>query len=186
METTKTIARVNDVQIQMIDNGQKLIPIKPICEALGISHQKQYEKLKSDEILSSTVTLRVTVGADEKEREMLCIPFMYVFGWLFTINPKNVKPEASEAVAKYRMECYQALFKHFTDQSDFLQQKQNALEKQIEEVERIRFDFKNTKMKLDEARQILNQIKETTFEQWQLNNSQLKLDFPSYHENDNE
>lgn len=74
METTKTIARVNDVQIQMIDNGQKLIPIKPICEALGISHQKQYEKLKSDEILSSTVTLRVTVGADEKEREMLCIP----------------------------------------------------------------------------------------------------------------
>lgn len=174
----KTIARVNDVSIVMIDNSEQMVPIRPICQALGIDDEDQRRKINSDEILSSTAALRAAVGADKKERQMICIPFKFVFGWLFTINPKNVKPEAQEAVSKYRLQCYNALFKHFTDQSEFLMQKQNALEKQIEEVDRIRFDFKNTKMKLDEARQILNQIKEMTFEQWQINNSQLKIDFP--------
>lgn len=178
METTKTIAKVNDVSIVMIDNGSKLVPLKPICDALGISWSSQYAKIQNDEFLNSVVVLSETTGQDKKEYLMACIPFMYVFGWLFTINPKNVAPEAQEAVSKYRLECYKVLFKHFTDQSDFLQQKQEALEKQIEEVERIRFDFKNAKAKLDEARQMLNQIKEMTFEQWQSNNSQLKLDFP--------
>lgn len=179
METTKTVARINNVSILMVENGQKLVPIKPICEALGIAYQGQIDKLKNDEILGSTIMPSMTVGADKKEREMVCIPFMFVFGWLFTINPKNVKPEAQEAVTKYRLECYTALFKHFTDQSEFLEQKQSALEKQIEEVERIRADFKNTKQKLDEARRVLNQVKEMTFETWQANNRQLKIEFPT-------
>lgn len=174
----KTIARVNDVSIVMIDNNEQMVPIRPICQALGIDEKSQFDKIKSDEILSSTVVLSTAVGTDKKERQMTCIPFKFVFGWLFTINPKNVKQEAQEAVSKYRLQCYNALFKHFTDQSEFLMQKQNALEQQIEEVDRIRFDFKNTKMKLDEARQVLNQIKEMTFEQWQINNSQLKIVFP--------
>jgi hypothetical protein len=178
METVKTIARVNDVSIVMIDNNEQMVPIRPICQALGIDEDVQWRKIMNDEILSSVATLSVATGADEKRYKMSCIPFKFVFGWLFTINPKNVKPEAQEAVSKYRLQCYNVLFKHFTDQSEFLMQKQNALEKQIEEVDRIRFDFKNTKMKLDEARQILNQIKEMTFEQWQINKSQLKIDFP--------
>jgi hypothetical protein len=70
---------------------------------------------------------------------------MYVFGWLFTINPQNVKEEAKEKVLKYKLECYTALFNHFSDQSEFLEQKQAALEKQLEEVERIRADFGNQK-----------------------------------------
>jgi len=36
METIKTIAKINDVEIQIINNGDKMMPIKPICEALGI------------------------------------------------------------------------------------------------------------------------------------------------------
>lgn len=175
---TKTVAKVNDVNNLLIDNGEKLVPIRPNCDALGIAHQRQIEKIKSDEILGSTVTLRMTFAADKNEREMTCIPYMYVFGWLFTINPKNVKPEAKEAVIKYRLECYKALFQPFTDQSEFLEQKQHALEKQVEEVERIRSDFKNTKSKLDEARKVLNQVKEWTLEDWQSNNRQLKIEFP--------
>lgn len=36
------------------------------------------------------------VAADGKQREMLCLPIRYVFGWLFTINPANVNEEARE------------------------------------------------------------------------------------------
>ena len=44
---------------------------------------------------------------------MLCLPVRYIFGWLFTINPANVKPEAQEAVRVYRRSCYDALYQHF-------------------------------------------------------------------------
>ena len=58
-EKTTKVARINQVDILIIGKTEKRVAIKPICEALGVSHQKQIERLKSDPILSSTVTLRV-------------------------------------------------------------------------------------------------------------------------------
>jgi hypothetical protein len=176
---TKTVARIKDVSIMLIDDAEKLVPIKPICQALEVNYSSQLEKIKSDEILGSTVPLRGIVAADGKEREMACIPFKLVFGWLFTINPKNVKSEAKEQIIKYRLECYNALFNYFTDQGEFLEQKQKALEKQLEEVERIRNDYSDQKKLLNDARKTLNDIKELTFEEWQMNKRQLSLDFPN-------
>ena len=109
---TKFITRINNVDIVSTSNEQ-MVPIRPICEALGIAYQPQYQKIQEDEDLAPTVTLSITVGADGKDREMVCLPVEFIFGWLFTINPKNVKPEAKEAVRKYRMECYRALYNHF-------------------------------------------------------------------------
>ena len=43
---TKTIARINDVNIVVVNNEEQLIPIKPICEALGVNYTTQIEKLK--------------------------------------------------------------------------------------------------------------------------------------------
>ncbi len=176
---TKTVARIKDVSIMLIDDAEKLVPIKPICQALEVNYSSQLEKIKSDEILGSTVPLRGIVAADGKEREMACIPFKLVFGWLFTINPKNVKAEAKEQIIKYRLECYNALFNYFTDQGEFLEQKQKALEKQLEEVERIRNDYSDQKKLLNDARKTLNDIKELTFEEWQMNKRQLSIDFPN-------
>lgn len=90
---TKIITRVNNVDI-VATSDEQLVPIRPICDALGIDYKVQWQKLKDDEDLSSTMVLSTTVGADRKEREMCCLPIRYIFGWLFTINPKNVKPEA--------------------------------------------------------------------------------------------
>lgn len=53
-------------------------------------------------------------GADGKQYEMCCLPVEFIFGWIFTVNPKNVKPEAQEAVRQYRMQCYRVLYRHFT------------------------------------------------------------------------
>jgi hypothetical protein len=174
---TKTVAKVNEVNIMLIDGVEKQVPIKPICEAIGIDHKRQVDKIKADGILGSVGGLTPSTGSDGKQYEMFCIPYMYVFGWLFTINPQNVKEEAKEKVLKYKLECYTALFNHFSDQSEFLEQKQAALEKQLEEVERIRADFGNQKKLLDDARKELNKVKEMTFEQWQIDKKQLKLNF---------
>lgn len=109
------ITKINGVDIITFDSqGETYVPIKPICDALGISLERQREKIQSDDILSTTAALRGAVAADGKEREMLCLPLRYVYGWLFTINPKNVAPAAREAVTRYRRECYDVLYHHFT------------------------------------------------------------------------
>lgn len=113
------ITKINGADIVTVDrDGETFVPIKPICQALGINYTTQLEKLQNDETLStSVVPLRGTTGADGKAYGMVCIPVKYVFGWLFTINPKNVAPEAREAVKAYRNTCYDILYEHFVGQA---------------------------------------------------------------------
>ena len=174
---TKTVAKINNENILLLDGAEKFVPIRPICQAMGIDHKRQMDNIKGDDILSPVGGLKPTKGADGKEYDMFCLPYMYIFGWLFTINPKNVKAESRENVLRYKQDCYTALFNHYTDQSEFLEHKQKALEQQLEEVERIRTDYSQTKKELDDARKTLNQVKEMTFEQWQINKQQLEIQF---------
>jgi hypothetical protein len=187
METiTTTIAQINDVNIIMIENDEQLIPIKPICELLRIADASQRTKIENDDILGSVGMLSISTGSDGKEYEMFCIPFMYVFGWLFTINSKNVKPEAKEYVIKYKIECYKTLYRYFTDTAKFLKQKQTALEDQMDKVDQVRADFKNTRAILDKEKRILDKIKSVTYEEWTANNRQLTFDFEEQNNSEKE
>lgn len=175
---TKTVAKVNHVSIQLIsDNKEKLVPIKPICEALGIDEDAQRRKLQEDDFLNSTTVLSTVVAADGKNREMVCLPFEFIFGWLFTINPKNVKEEAREAVSKYRIECYRALYKHFSSQAEFLSEKQSLLDQQLEYVEMVKNEFSSAKARLSEAQKKLSEARSLTYEDWENNNRQLGIEF---------
>jgi len=175
--TTTTLARVNKVNILLIENGDKYVPVKPICDALGIAHQAQIEKIKNDEILSSVVTLRVTTGADKKQYEMVCIPYRFVFGWLFSINPKNVAPEARESVLKYKLECYNVLYNHFTAHAEFYEYKQAIVHQKNEELKRIRTEFNTAKARLDDAKKDFDEAMDMNFEHWQAEKRQLKIQF---------
>ncbi len=176
---TKIVARINDVSVTLIDGTEKLVPTKPICELLGVDSKSQIVKIQNNEILGSVGVLSPSLGSDGKKYEMFCIPYKFIFGWLFTINPQNVKSDARERVLKYKMECYTALFNHFSDHVQFLEQKQNALEKQLEELKRIRSDYSDQKKLLANAKKTLNDIKEMTFEEWQINKRQLSINFPN-------
>lgn len=79
METT-VITRVNNVDIVATSDEQKMVPIRPICEALGIDDKAQRDRIKRDEILKTTEVTITLVAADGKEREMTCIPLEFVFG----------------------------------------------------------------------------------------------------------
>lgn len=112
----RVISKINGIDIVTVEkDGEIFVPIKPICEAIGINYTTQVEKLQKHHILSgSTVPLRGIVAADGKGREMLCLPLRFVYGWLFTISPANVAESVRESVVKYQMECYNALYDHFT------------------------------------------------------------------------
>lgn len=72
---TKFIANVNGVDL--VATKEQLVPIKPICEALGVDAKAQRNRIERDEILSSTRVIITSVAADGKEREMCCIPLEF-------------------------------------------------------------------------------------------------------------
>jgi hypothetical protein len=87
---TNFITRVNGVDIVVANDAEKMVPIKPICDALGIDANGQKQRIERDEILSSTACMIHAVAADGKEREMCAIPFRFIFGWLFSVDVSKV------------------------------------------------------------------------------------------------
>lgn len=174
---TNFITRVNNVDIVATNNAEKLVPIKPICEALGIDAKVQRNKIQEHPILNSIGVLSTLVAADGKQREMLCLPLEYVFGWLFTINPSNVSKEACESVLSYQLECYRALYEYFTEPQTFLKQKQALMEEKVNDYQSRQRDFKNAQKLMNEAKAELNQVMKFTIEDWRANNRQLNLPF---------
>jgi len=172
---TRTVAVINQSKILVIQDGQKLVPIKPICEALGVDAKAQRSKIQEDEILSSVGVLSTSTGSDGKQYEMFCIPFKYVFGWLFTINPANVKEEAKATVIEYREACYNALYQSFTDMSDFLTEKQQSVASLLEDQRTAKDNFSQAKKRLAEADKSLDAAVGMSFDVWMANNRQMKL-----------
>lgn len=108
------ISKINGVDIVTVEqDGEVYVPIKPICTALGIDDKAQRDKLNSDEFFVSTGGIITSVAEDGKSREMYSLPLRYVYGWLATINPGKVAPDAKEAVMNYRRKCYDVLYEHF-------------------------------------------------------------------------
>lgn len=150
MKTTEiAVAKVNNVDITIIQNGEKRVAIKPICEALGISHKVQIDRLKEDPLLSSTVLLSRTVGADGKSREMVSIPLRFVFGWLFRIDSRNVAEGARAAVEDYQLQCYNALYNFFTRHEEFLEYRQQLIDEKLAIYDARRADFRAAKTQVD-------------------------------------
>lgn len=175
--TELTVAKVNNVDITIIRNGEKRVAVRPICDALGIDFSSQLQRLKRDEILSSTVVTITTVGADKKEREMITIPFKFVFGWLFTIDTSKVKEEAQAAVLNYKMSCYDALYNHFIRHEEFLEYRQKLIDEKLAIYDERRRDFRTAKKLVDEARMLLDEARTITEEEYYTSIRQLSLDF---------
>ena len=105
---------INDVEIACSKQGEKvLIPIKPICEVLGIHHSSQVTVLKNHPILNSVMVENTTTGSDGKSYQMLNLPLKYFFGWLFSIDARKVKPESADAVIKYQEKVYDIIYEKF-------------------------------------------------------------------------
>lgn len=173
---TKTIVRVNNVDI-VATSDEQLIPIKPICEALGVDANGQRQRIERDEILGSSACVIHAEGRNGKEREMYCIPYKFVFGWLFSIDTSRVNEEARPAVLRYKAECYEALYRHFAEPQTFLAEKQKVMERKVTEYQECQRRFKDAQKLMNEAKAELNQVMRVTIDEWRANNRQLILPF---------
>lgn len=94
---------------------QVFVPIRPLCEYLGLTWASQYNRLKRDEVLRGTIFIMKTVGADGKQRNMVSLPLDMLPGWLFGISTTRVKAELREKMTRYRRECFRVLWEAFRD-----------------------------------------------------------------------
>lgn len=115
----------NNITFVLIKN-EWWIPIKPICTALGIDYGTQAEKMKEHKILSQLCGVHLTVAADGKMRNMLCLPEKFIYGWMFSINSDN------EKLVAYQMECYDVLYKHFHGK---MTERMNLLTEKIDNIQ---------------------------------------------------
>lgn len=88
-------------------DGEWWVAVKPICEALEIQFNHQHQRILNDPILGELSRKHKIVAADSKERNMVCLPEKYVYGWLFGINSD------SQELLNYKRQCYEVLFEHF-------------------------------------------------------------------------
>lgn len=92
------------------------VPLRPICDYLGLSWSGQRERTMRDEVLASVMRfVRVTrTNSAGGNPNVLCLPLEYLPGWLFGINAARVKdPELAEKIARYRRECFRVLCRAF-------------------------------------------------------------------------
>ena len=111
----KEVQFYNDTIVAVrVHSGEVFVPIRPICDNLGIALAGQRERINRDPVLSEVVT-SVSVTLTQQAREMLCLPLKYIPGWLFGVNADRVKPELRDAVIRYQKECYDVLSAAFTE-----------------------------------------------------------------------
>ncbi|MGO9569725.1 MAG: phage antirepressor N-terminal domain-containing protein [Desulfomonilaceae bacterium] len=94
------------------DDGCTYVPLKRLCELLGIDHKWQTKKVKSEEIFDGKV-LSVP-GKDGRHRKMFCLPLKRIHFWMFRVDPNIVRPEIIERLLEYRDESETAM-SHFVN-----------------------------------------------------------------------
>jgi hypothetical protein len=104
---------ITAVLIEENDNRQIFVPVRPICDYLGIDWSAQYRRIDRDPVLSEVATpcvvVTATQGQPDQRREMLCLPLDYLNGWLFGVNANRVKEEIRDNLIRYQRECYRIL-----------------------------------------------------------------------------
>lgn len=122
----KTIFFYDDEITAVVINGDEqevYIPLRPLCEHLGLDWSGQRQRINRDPVLSEVVSgvgVTPTPLGDNKfanPQEMLCLPLDYLNGWLFGINANRVKDEIRDKLIRYQKECYRVLAREFIQAS---------------------------------------------------------------------
>src|SRR5436853_4326291 len=108
-------ARVEEVQfdddtlIAVVLEGEGVaVPVRLICEALGLSVQTQNARLQEHEVLSRGLrVVRVPLG--ERLRPVIAILDTYIAYWLATVTPGLVKAEVRPKLVRYQTELVSLL-----------------------------------------------------------------------------
>lgn len=106
------------IAVRMQD-GRVYVPVRPICDLLGVSWASQRNRINRDAVLSDeTCNISVFVMNTQgkgQHRDMLCLPLDFVSGFLFGINADRVKAAIRDKLLRYQRECHKVLSEAFQE-----------------------------------------------------------------------
>lgn len=102
------------VAVRLVD-GSVYIPVKPICDLVGVDWGGQYRRIRRDPVLSEETRSIDVTSTRRGTQPMVCLPLDYISGFLFGLNADRVKPELRERVILYQRECYKVLAEAFKE-----------------------------------------------------------------------
>lgn len=101
---------IRGVRVTRTPSGRSdlFVPLRQLCDYLGVSYTGQRERIERDPVLSTKLQ-PVQLTTSGGPQEMQCLPLDYLNGWLFGINANRVKAEIRDRVIRYQEECYMVL-----------------------------------------------------------------------------
>jgi hypothetical protein len=102
---------ITTVLVEESDRRQIFVPVRPICDYLGLSWSGQRERINRDAVLSDVMRfVRVTrTNSQGGNPNVLALPLEYLNGFLFGVNANRVKEEIRDNLIRYQRECYRVL-----------------------------------------------------------------------------
>ncbi len=103
------------VLVRVHEQPEIYVPLRPICDYLGLNWSGQLQRLRRDEVLREAlqfvcITHTNPAGGDPN---VVCLPLEYLPGWLFGISTSRVRPELQAKITQYRRECFRVLWRAF-------------------------------------------------------------------------
>lgn len=133
-------------------NGVYWIAIKPVCEALNVNYNRQYQNIRTNSILKAKFAKQqMQVPGQKQNRLYVCLPEQYIYGWIFSIKSEN--PDLD----RFKEECYDILYKHFhgsiTNRKSLINDKAKA-QAELEALE-MRYSEDDNYLRILELRQVI-------------------------------
>lgn len=159
MELTFNELSYNDTIIPCpIEEGHRMIPVKTICAVIDVQYDKQDIWLKNHPYFGELYRPSRSSSADNKVREMNCLPVFDVLSWLSSITDRNRKSGSLEKQYAFMvwlrtktLDMYK-LIDVFQEENKYemqlLEKKQNLLE-QMEDMSRSTSDIKKQIKQID-------------------------------------
>ncbi len=150
------VARMNNIDLVVIEDGEKYVAITPICKVLGIVPHKELEKMKKDLALNDELRLVSITSPVGKLVEMDVISYKYVFAWLYGLNV-DAQYKATQ------LECHSVLWNYITEYTAFLKMKGELIAEKLAAVEHLDLQFQQAKLQLIEAKEELQAARNLTY-----------------------
>lgn len=83
-------------------DGAVYVPVRPICEVLGVDWNGQRRRIQRDPVLNETLQGVDVTSTPGGRQTMLALPLDYISGFLFGINADHVKPEVRDRLIRYQ------------------------------------------------------------------------------------
>lgn len=123
------------------DDGNMYVPLKRICEILGIDHKGEMKKVQRVNTIWFHGKVLAVPLRDGKRRKMFCLPVKRMRSWMRGVNHTKVRPDMVERLFEWRDEFGTAL-DHLVNYGMFINARVPA-----EQLEAANREFLEKKMK---------------------------------------